>query len=129
MLATKLRKRIAKTDTCWLWSGYIHKRTGYGRLGQSLAHRLVYETLVGEIPPGLELDHLCRVRHCVNPKHLEPVTSAENTRRGAAALTECKHGHLMSNINTYVAPTGRRQCRVCNKLAVRLYKLRLKEMP
>jgi|SRR5882762_3651907 len=73
--------------SCWEWSGYINKK-GYGEiyLGRNkqsaLAHRFFYKLDKGEIPPGLQLDHLCRVRHCCNPNHLEPVTNAVNTRRG-----------------------------------------------
>lgn len=76
------------TTPCWLWNGALIQG-GYGRYqrgpkGQP-AHRAYYEKLVGPIPDGLDLDHLCRVRRCVNPSHLEPVTAAENTRRGASA--------------------------------------------
>lgn len=72
---------------CWLWTGTI-ERTGYGRfwLGgrQEIAHRASYALLIGPIPEGLTIDHLCRVRACVNPDHLEPVTLAENIRRERA---------------------------------------------
>jgi hypothetical protein len=77
--------KVNKTETCWLWTGAKHEK-GYGLLkvaGQMhRAHRFVYELLVGPIPEGLSLDHLCRVRNCVNPNHLEPVTTGENIRRG-----------------------------------------------
>jgi len=77
---------------CWLWTGGNDRR-GYGRFSdadqrQVLAHRFAYELLVGPIPEGLDLDHLCRVPACVNPAHLEPVTNAENHRRGAMARRE-----------------------------------------
>jgi len=77
---------VEKTETCWLWTGHLTD-DGYGRLGINgqlvLAHRFAYELLVGPIPEGLHLDHLCRVRHCVKPDDLEPVTPAENVRRAA----------------------------------------------
>lgn len=76
---------------CWLWTG-TRNRGGYGDFrmpeGPRRAHRLAYENLVGPIPEGLELDHLCRVRNCVNPQHLEPVTRSENARRQHQARRE-----------------------------------------
>ena len=73
---------VAKTDTCWLWTGAT--ASGYGLFWderQVRAHRWAYESEVGPIPEGLQLDHLCRVPLCVRPDHLEPVTGAENMRR------------------------------------------------
>lgn len=87
---------------CWLWTAPL-RNDGYGEIGsggregkQILAHRASYLSFVGPIPDGLELDHLCRVRCCVNPAHLEPVTRAENNRRGLNGVlkTHCKRGHL-----------------------------------
>ena len=81
----RLLENINKTDTCWFWTGFKNK-AGYGLIyinrKLTRAHRLSYEIYKGEIPKNLVLDHLCRVRHCVNPKHLEAVTSRENTLRG-----------------------------------------------
>lgn len=121
-------KRVDKTDTCWLWTGPTQPHNGYGRLGYRgrsvFAHRLAYELLVGPIPDGLTLDHLCRVRTCVNPLHLEPVTQRENTLRGdtiAAAnarKTSCKRGHPFSPENTHIychRGTVRRSCKECNR--------------
>jgi hypothetical protein len=85
-----LRRYHVNPDTgCWHWLGYVGA-DGYprckpaGENRTSVAHRVFYEHHVGPIPAGLHLDHLCRVRACVNPKHMEPVTHAENNRRGAA---------------------------------------------
>lgn len=117
---------------CWLWSGRI-AGGGYGYVWSAgrkvIAHRLAYETIVESVPDGLELDHLCRVRCCVNPAHLEPVTHAENVRRGVVsdinrarsrAQTHCKNGHEYSEENTY-RYTHRgggpwRGCRTCHRL-------------
>lgn len=123
--------RIEKTATCWLWTG-SHSRGGYGQVqigrrsknghpSPALAHRVAYELFVGPIPEGLTIDHLCRVRHCVNPAHLEPVTRGENTLRGNGACavnarkTHCKRGHLLDGDNVRLRPTGR-ECRACADL-------------
>ncbi len=107
---------------CWLWLGKVAD-TGYGKASlagrEVYAHRLFYETHVGPILPGLTLDHLCRVRLCVNPAHMEPVTRAQNVLRGDglaarnARKTHCKRGHPLDQANTYVARTGWRKCRAC----------------
>jgi HNH endonuclease len=78
---------------CWLWSG-SRTRGEYGHMAKhGRAHRVVYLLLRGAIPPGLQLDHLCRVRTCVNPDHLAPVTNAENSRRGAQARLTAQDVH------------------------------------
>jgi len=85
------------------------------------AHRFSFTLHLGEIPDGLELDHLCKNKLCVKPDHLEAVTHAENVRRGNAGKwqrekTHCPQGHPYSEENTYVIPaTGHRQCRECNR--------------
>lgn len=71
------------TTLCWIWQRYVNPRTGYGYTPTATAHRYVYEKEVGSVPGGMDLDHLCRVRSCVNPQHLELVSRAENARRGA----------------------------------------------
>lgn len=122
------------TDECIEWWGRISP-AGYGRRGPHLAHRWSYETHVGPIPAGLELDHLCRNTTCINPDHLEPVTRAENNRRKEMHLgigeyaTHCVNGHEYTPENTYLRPagsSGARDCRTCIAERVRRYKERKK---
>lgn len=135
-------------DGCWIWTG-ARSNTGYGIAEQPCscgeaskprpAHRVVYEALVGPIPDGLQLDHLCRTRACVNPVHLDPVTTRENTLRGTgpsavnAAKTHCDYGHEFTPENTYVKPRrGRanhsRECRACRRLGRSLTPLERKRL-
>src|SRR5690349_12801035 len=111
-----LKNYTIDKNGCWIWQRSINNG-GYGyfafRKGAYLAHRASYTLHVGKIPEGLELDHLCCVRSCINPAHLEPVTPAENSRRRSAKLTHCKYGHAFTADNVYLDPNGWRRCRTC----------------
>ena len=105
---------------CWVWTAAKH-RTGYGSVwsaGQmQRAHRVCYEATVEPIPEGLEIDHLCRNRDCINPDHLEPVTQKENIGRGVPwrpRPTHCPNGHEYTPENTGVHKNSIR-CRTCDK--------------
>lgn len=123
------RAESSLVRNCWTWAGGRTK-AGYGvvRLGPKceLVHRVAYQWAFGPIPEGKVLDHLCRNRACVNPEHLEPVESGENTRRGVgpaasnAAKTHCPQGHEYTPENTYVArhsdgSFAGRKCRTCER--------------
>lgn len=105
----KIAARVVVDGDCWLWVGKINA-SGYGVIGDDLAHRRAYSLAVGVIGPGLQLDHLCCVKRCVNPAHLEPVTLQENMRRRADRLTHCRRGHPYDEHSP--TPYGRR-CRAC----------------
>jgi hypothetical protein len=131
--APVLDRLFAKTTPGWngcvVFTG-AHSAT-YGQIwwnrAQHLAHRVAYELMVGPIPDGNVIDHLCSNRSCVNPHHLEPVTQDENVRRAGtpmaarqSAKTRCRRGHEYDLVNTYYAPgTGHRQCRECNRISRR----------
>lgn len=111
--------RIHYTLYCWEWRGSVSS-SGYGVIGsrsrRKYAHRLLWEAYRGPIPPGLELDHLCRNPLCVNPAHLEPVTHHENLLRGESPAAQnarkvfCNRGHF----DWYIRPDGKgRLCRTC----------------
>lgn len=107
-------ERCPDLGPCWLWTAGLQK--GYGMFASHVigAHVWAYTTLVGPIPKGLELDHLCYVRACVNPAHLEPVTKRENILRGEsfaakhARKTHCKNGHPFAGENLII-----KDCRRC----------------
>lgn len=116
--------KVDKTNSCWFWASSMYP-DGYGQFWlkprKVRAHRFAYELLVGPIPEGMVLDHLCRRRDCVNPEHLEPVTNRQNLMRGIgissrnARAIKCIHGHPFSPENTHVAKDGKRVCRTCNR--------------
>ena len=108
---------------CWLWLGGRHSH-GYGSHNRhDYAHRTAWELLVGPIPAGLTVDHLCRVRHCVNPAHMELVTNKENILRGESVAAKyarrscCVRGHEFTNENTLrVKGRSGRICRKCSRI-------------
>lgn len=90
-----------------------------------MAHRLAYARVNGAIPEGLEIDHVCRNKQCVNPLHLEAVTHNENIRRRYADYTHCVNGHEYTPENTYIRTNGYRDCRVCIRARVKKYRGKL----
>ena len=128
-------EKVKKTEGCWLWLGATTSKdigNSYGRFYSGgkhvLAHRFSYTLLIGLIPEGLELDHLCRNTRCVRPDHLEPVTHQVNSIRGVfknAKKTHCRNGHPYNQENTYVYPSGReRACKLCMRAASKRYEER-----
>jgi len=129
-IVDRLMARVeVEAGGCWIWTGAV-AGGGYGIIGTNdvtprgnprpaYVHRVAYEHFVGPIKEGLEIDHLCRTRRCVNPEHLEAVTHSENQRRGQSPCGEnaraekCKHGHAFDTKNTRVRD-GKRSCRRCD---------------
>jgi hypothetical protein len=123
------RLSIAGSGQCWEWKGRLNG-SGYGTVNNVyrhkprnvLVHRFMYEMAVGPIPSELQIDHLCRNRACGNPKHMELVTSRENTLRGDGPTakntrkTHCPRGHEYTPENTYTPPgTNHRYCKTCKR--------------
>ncbi len=137
VLSKILKKYTVDKNGCWNWAGYTTE-SGYGRFRRKkkniLSHRYFYKFFVGEIPEGLDIDHLCFNRRCINPKHLEAVTRSENNRRAWARKIKntpnCPHGHPYSGKNLYIGfdkkrNQKRRVCKICVKNS--LYKSKLKK--
>lgn len=130
-----LRETTPGPNGCIIWTGALLKSGGYGQVNISgtvhRVHRLAYELMVGPIPKGLHLDHTCHNRdasclggacfhrRCLNPAHLDPVDSGENSRRSPHtnhSKTHCAAGHPFNEVNTYIRPdNGGRQCLACRK--------------
>jgi HNH endonuclease len=119
-LIDRLMAKITENaDGCWIFNGA--RSAGYGVLGRAgrgtglaYAHRTTYEFFIAEIPDGLHIDHLCRVRECCNPWHLEPVSQQENNVRSKRdnPKTHCTHGHEFTPENTGQGKY-QRYCRTC----------------
>ena len=125
---TKIRKE--PVGRCWV-SDLKSRIRGYvlaqldGKVQQG--HRYSYQKLIGLIPKGLQIDHLCKNKECYNPAHLEPVTPRENSQRRVEDITHCPQGHEYTPDNTYVNPNGGgRQCRECRREESRARNKRLK---
>lgn len=127
----RIQERSVESRGCWEWRGSVGDK-GYGliRLGRVQTgtrstyrvHRVAYQVMVAELPPELELDHLCRNLRCWNPEHLDPVPHKVNILRGEspsarhAKATHCPQGHPYSEENTYIIPgSGGRVCRTCKR--------------
>lgn len=140
--------KVEPTGFCWNWTA-AKTYDGYGRFNvnrtgkQVLAHRASYVLLVGKFPIELDLDHLCRNPSCVNPDHLEPVTTAENNSRvpeplrmrpgsmpswvvsGKDITGTCSRGHEYTEANTYYYKDGRTDCRTCRRINRQAYKAKV----
>lgn len=108
--------KTVKQGECLVWTG-TKNPIGYGGFQvdgkRRLAHRVAYQLTKGEIPTGLEIDHLCRNKSCVNPEHLEVVTRSVNCLR-KLPCTHCKYGHEFTKANTWIEKDGHRHCRHCH---------------
>lgn len=125
MLPDRYWARVDKTDSCWLWTGRLDK-DGYAQMRyqgrQPLVHRLAYEDAHGvKLTPEQTIDHLCNVRNCVNPDHLEVCAAVENMQRAVERRKTCKRGHPITEDSHYVYRRGKyvnRACRECKRAYV-----------
>ncbi len=127
--------QVDASGDCWLWTGGLWSK-GYGRFCCNSrtyrSHRVSYQILVGDIPDALELDHLCRVPLCVNPDHLQVVTTRDNVLRGYSfsarnkRATHCHVGHPFDNANTTIRRNGWRECHACRLISKRNLRRRRK---
>ncbi len=125
--------KVDITPTCWNWTGALDEK-GYGIFNflkkTTRTHRYSYEQSKGKIPNGLQIDHLCRNRKCINPDHLETVTSRENQRRSPLTnmnKTHCPQGHEYSKENTYHTSDKRRQCKTCINYSSKLSQRKIRQ--
>jgi hypothetical protein len=123
-----VERSMVDENGCWVIDG--HLTTGYGLIAwegeRYLAHRASYYAFVGDVPEGLDLDHLCRNRTCINPKHLEPVTRSENLLRGKLGYElggTCRNGHLLTpdTLEIGKGARGTNRCRTCRRATVQRY--------
>lgn len=124
---------VDPSGDCWIWKA-AKDRLGYGswsgktprEIGESRPHRIAWTILVGPIPIGYWIDHLCRNPSCCNPDHLEPVPPRVNIQRGKNVgrplAAHCRLGHPLAGANLYVKPSGERQCRICKRANWRKWK-------
>lgn len=120
----RFAQKVERDGECWAWTAGL-MGGGYGQFhdgGPNYAHRWLYARLIGPIPEGMTLDHLCRNRKCVRPDHLEVVTRGENVLRGIGfaaknhLATHCPNGHPYAGSNLVVKGDGSRRCRECHRV-------------
>lgn len=124
----RIERWTDRSGGCWVWTHWLDQ-DGYAHASYEgkrvRVHRWSWEQVNGPVPPGLELDHLCRTRGCVRPDHLQAVSHRENMMRGVAPSavnakkTQCKHGHPFSGENLILQIDGRRSCRTCTNRRAR----------